>query len=100
MRIALVTWASSLSSATATIPDQNAWWVAYLTLSTTCVGKHPKRLIFIIMPTCAQISSAKFISKLLRHVLVLVQHLQGVYSCKIWNLHTADAFVNSLKIVY
>ena len=29
----------------------------------------------------AQISSVKLILKLLRHVSVLIHHLQGVYSC-------------------
>jgi len=32
-------------------------------------------------PTYAQISSVNFVLKLLRHVSVLIHHLQGVYSC-------------------
>jgi len=34
--------------------------------------------MFIIMPTYAQINSVKLIFKLLRHVSVLIHHLQGV----------------------
>jgi len=37
------------------------------------------KLMFIIIPTYAQISSVKLISKLLRHVSVLIPHLQGIY---------------------
>jgi hypothetical protein len=33
------------------------------------------------IPTYAQISSVRLILKLLRHVSVLIHHLQGVYSC-------------------
>ena len=33
------------------------------------------------IPTYAQISSGRLILKLLRHVSVLIHHLQGVYSC-------------------
>jgi hypothetical protein len=40
--------------------------------------------MFIIIPTNAHRSSVKLISKLLRHVLVLIHHLQGVYSCVSW----------------
>ena len=38
-------------------------------------------IIIIIIPTYAQISRVKLILKLLRHVSVLIRHLQGVYSC-------------------
>jgi len=36
-------------------------------------------LMFIIIPTYAKMGSVKFILKLLRHVSVLIHHLQGVY---------------------
>jgi hypothetical protein len=36
-------------------------------------------IVFIIIPTYAQISSVKVVLKLLRHVSVLINHLQGVY---------------------
>jgi len=36
-------------------------------------------LIFVIIPTYAKIGSVKFIQNLLRHVSVLIQHLQGAY---------------------
>jgi len=35
--------------------------------------------MFIIIPTNAHLSSVKLILKLLRHVSVLIHHLQGVY---------------------
>ena len=37
-------------------------------------------IIIIIIPTYAYISSVKLILKLLRHVSVLIRHLQTVYS--------------------
>jgi len=36
------------------------------------------QLMFIVVPTYAQISNVKLILKLLRHVSVLIHHLQGV----------------------
>ena len=36
---------------------------------------------FITLPICAQVFSVKLILKLIRHVSVLIHHLQGVYSC-------------------
>jgi len=56
--------------------------------------------MFIIIPTYSQISSVKLILKLLRHVSILIHHLQGVYRCKLQKLQTADTLVNSLKMVY
>jgi len=43
--------------------------------------------IVILVPTYAQISSVKLVLKLLRHVSVLIHHLQGVYklSTKVMN---------------
>jgi hypothetical protein len=38
-------------------------------------------IIIIITLTYAQVSSVRLILKLLRHVSVLIHHLQGVYSC-------------------
>ena len=35
-------------------------------------------LMLIVIPTCAQISNVKLILKSLRHVSVLIHHLQGV----------------------
>jgi len=43
--------------------------------------------MLIIVPTYAQISSVNLILKLLRHVSVLIHHLQGVYKLcqlKLW----------------
>jgi len=37
--------------------------------------------MFIVTETYTQISSVKLLLKLLRHVSVLIHHLQGVYSC-------------------
>jgi len=41
----------------------------------------PHKIMFIIITNYAQISSVKLMLKLLRHVSVLIHHLQGVYSC-------------------
>jgi len=38
-------------------------------------------MYFIIIPTYAHISAVK----LLRHVSMLIHHLQGVYSCVSWH---------------
>jgi len=35
--------------------------------------------MFIIIPTCAQLSSVKLILKLLWHILALIHHHQGFY---------------------
>ena len=43
--------------------------------------------MFIILPTYAQTSSVKLISKLLRHISVSIHHLQGVY--KLFDIHRA-----------
>jgi len=39
----------------------------------------PDKKMFIVIQTYAQISSVKLTLKLLRHISVLIHHLQGVY---------------------
>jgi hypothetical protein len=52
-----------------------ALWPKHVAAIYNCYSK----LMFIIIPTNAQINSIKLILKLLRHVSVFLHHPQGVY---------------------
>jgi len=57
--------------------------------------------MFITIPTIARVSSIKLILKLLRHLPVLIHHLQGAYKLcqlKLWTLWNLAG--SSLKMVY
>jgi len=57
--------------------DRSDTDINYFYVSTV----HFDSLMLIIIPTYQQINSAQLILQSLRHVSLLIHHLQGVYSC-------------------